>query len=84
MKQFITLVYKSLDDLKLYRRKDGVFFAMNANEFLSLVGCIMIDAAEGSRDKRREAKALLKALKSAEVFSLTTGKPITVKWQVST
>lgn len=81
MKQFITLVFESLDGLKLYRRKDGAFFAKNQQEFLSIIGCIMIDSKSSRKEDREIANQLLNRLKNNLIYSLTTGKPITVKWQ---
>lgn len=82
MKQFISLVFESLDGLKLYRRKDGAFFVKNQQEFLSIVGCIMINANSHKKEDRQTAKKFLSNLKNASIYSLTTGKPITIKWQV--
>ena len=80
MKQFITLVFQSLDGLKLYRHKDGTFFAKNQQEFLSIVGCILIDSKSSRKEDREIANKLLNRLKTNSIYSYETGKPITVKW----
>lgn len=76
----IELIFRSADGLNLYRRSDGVFIAQNEHEFLSIVGCIMIDAASDNEDDSFIANSFLERLRNNTVMSIETGKPITVKW----
>lgn len=78
--RFIELVFESADGLKLYCRKDGAFFAKNQQEFLSIVGCVLIDSKSSRKEDREIAKKFLNRLKNNSIYSYETGKPITVKW----
>ena len=66
--------------MKLYRRPNGSYLAKNVNEFLSIVRCIIIDANSSIKQDREIATKFLNTLKNNKVYSIETGKPITVKW----
>ena len=66
--------------MKLYRRPNGSYLAKNVNEFLSIVGCIMIDANSSVKQDREIATKFLNIVKNNKVHSIETGKFITVRW----
>ncbi len=74
------LIFMSSDGLKLYRQPNGSYLAKNINEFLSIVGCIMIDMNSSCKQDREIASKFLNTLKNNKVYSLETRKLITVKW----
>lgn len=63
--------------MKLYRRPNGSYLAKNVNEFLSIVGCIIIDANSSVKQDREIATKFLNTLKNNKVYSIETGKLIT-------
>jgi len=74
------MIFRSSDDLKLYRKLNGTYLVNNEREFLSIVGCIIIDQHSHVKEDRTAATFLLNSLKRNKVVSIETGKPITVKW----
>ena len=74
------LIFMSSDGLKLYRKPNGSYLANREKEFLSIIGCIMIVANSSSKQDREIATKFLNTLKNNKVYSIETGKLITVKW----
>lgn len=74
------MIFRSSDDLKLYRKPNGTYLVKNEKELLSIVGCIMIDQHSHVKEDRTVATKLLTSLKRNKVVSIETGKPVTVKW----
>lgn len=74
------LIFMSSDGMKLYRRPNGSYLANNEKEFLSIAGCITIAANSSSKQDREIATKFLNTLKNNKVYSIETGKLITVRW----
>lgn len=74
------LIFMSSDGLKLYSKPNGSYLANCEKEFLSIVGCIMIAANSSSKQDREIATKFLNTLKNNKVYSIETGKLITVRW----
>lgn len=74
------LIFMSSDGLKLYRKPNGSYLAKNEKEFLSIAGCIVIDINSSSKQDREIATKFLNTLKNNKVYSIETGKLITVRW----
>ena len=76
----IELVFLSLDGMKLYRRPDGIFLVQSEQEFLSIVGCLMIEQHSNVRENRHTATKFLNSLKNNKVYSSKTKKFINKRW----
>lgn len=76
----IELVFLSLDGMKLYRRPDGIFLVQSEQEFLSIVGCLMIEQHSNVRENRHTATKFLNNLKNNKVYSSKTKKFIDKRW----
>ena len=74
------LIFMSSDGLKLYRKPNGTYLANHEKEFLSIIGCIMIAANSSNKQDREIATKFLNTLKNNKVYSIETGKLITVRW----
>ena len=74
------LIFMSSDGLKLYRKPNGSYLAKNVNDFLSIIGCIMIDMNSSSESDQEIASKFLERIKRNDVYSIETRKLITVRW----
>lgn len=75
-----TLIFKSSDDLKLYRKPNGTYLVNNQQELLSIVGCIMIDQHSHKKEDRIVATKLLNSLKRNKIVSLESGKTLVLNF----